>query len=358
MKLVVLKRVSLIFINFLILLFSFGCGNYQLPDQKTKNWLYSDPYNLKAGKTGLKPKGNNLLVVQGDSLYKISKRENISLRSLIIENQIKAPYIIYPGQKLRVPKQTTYTVKRGENIYGIARTLKINSGLLVRKNNLQPPYLLKAGQKLLIPLEPNIVNKKADNKTRKVTLLTSTPNITPNTAKAKNLNLWNKAFKRNLHGRYNGLSAKFLWPIRGRILIGFGPRKGGLHNDGINIAAPRGTKIRAAENGIVVYSGNQLRGFGNLALIRHKNGWMTAYAHASSLNIKRGDTVQRGEVIGQVGRTGSVAKPQLHFELRKNNKPKDPRKYLTLKLSLLRLFKGIDTFLSSNLLYKLPGHSS
>jgi murein DD-endopeptidase MepM/ murein hydrolase activator NlpD len=119
-----------------------------------------------------------------------------------------------------------------------------------------------------------------------------------------------------------------LWPLRGEIVSDFGGKPGGLQNDGINIGAPRGTPIRAADAGTVVYAGNELRGFGNLLLIRHKDGWVTAYAHAEELLVKRGDQVRRGQAIARVGSTGNVTTPQLHFEVRKGSRPLNPRDYL------------------------------
>jgi murein DD-endopeptidase MepM/ murein hydrolase activator NlpD len=119
-------------------------------------------------------------------------------------------------------------------------------------------------------------------------------------------------------------SGKFLWPVSGKIVSPFGPKEGGLHNDGINVAAPLGTPVRAAENGVVVYAGNELRGFGNLLLVRHADGWVSAYAHCDALLVKRGASVKRGQVIARVGQTGSVGAPQLHFELRKSGQAVDP----------------------------------
>jgi murein DD-endopeptidase MepM/ murein hydrolase activator NlpD len=119
-------------------------------------------------------------------------------------------------------------------------------------------------------------------------------------------------------------SGKFLWPVNGKIVSPFGPKDGGSHNDGINIAAPLGTPVRAADGGVVVYAGNELRGFGNLLLIRHADGWVSAYAHCDALLVKRGDQVKRGQVIGRVGQSGNVSAPQLHFELRKGAEAVDP----------------------------------
>lgn len=121
---------------------------------------------------------------------------------------------------------------------------------------------------------------------------------------------------------------RFIWPVRGEVIGRFGGSAQGLHNDGINIAVPEGTPIRAADNGVVAYAGNEIQGFGRLVLIKHAGGWMTAYAHASRLEVRRGDTVRRGQVIARAGRSGSVDRPQLHFEIRRDARPVDPLDHL------------------------------
>lgn len=120
----------------------------------------------------------------------------------------------------------------------------------------------------------------------------------------------------------------FIWPASGKVISGFGPKKGGLYNDGINIAAKSGSDIKAASDGEVVYSGNELRGYGNMLLIKHNNGYLTAYAHASEVLVKKGDVVTSGQTIGRIGRTGHVSSPQLHFSIRQGRKAIDPAKYL------------------------------
>jgi murein DD-endopeptidase MepM/ murein hydrolase activator NlpD len=117
--------------------------------------------------------------------------------------------------------------------------------------------------------------------------------------------------------------------VRGRVIAGFGSETSGQHNDGINLAVPEGTSIKAAEEGTVAYAGNELKGYGNLLLVRHSNGFVTAYAHASELLVKRGDQVKRGQIIARAGQTGSVSSPQLHFEIRKGATPVDPMRYLS-----------------------------
>jgi murein DD-endopeptidase MepM/ murein hydrolase activator NlpD len=123
-------------------------------------------------------------------------------------------------------------------------------------------------------------------------------------------------------------SSKFLTPVAGKVISSYGPKSDGLHNDGINIKAPEGTPVRAAENGVVVYAGNELEASGNLIIIRHQDRWMTAYAHMSKLLVKRGDTVKRGQSIGTVGSTGSVDSPQLHFEVRRGTEALNPKQYI------------------------------
>ena len=124
----------------------------------------------------------------------------------------------------------------------------------------------------------------------------------------------------------NGTS--FRWPVRGRIISAFGSKPNGEKNDGINLAVPEGTSVKAAEAGTVIYAGNELAGYGNLVLIRHADGWVTAYAHNSDLLVKRGDQVRRGQAIAHAGMSGSVNAPQVHFELRRGAKPVNPLDYL------------------------------
>ncbi|WP_423414408.1 LysM peptidoglycan-binding domain-containing protein [Hyphomicrobium sp. B1] len=123
-------------------------------------------------------------------------------------------------------------------------------------------------------------------------------------------------------------SVKLRWPASGKIIAGFGSRPDGTHNDGINLQVPLGTDVHAAESGVVAYAGSELKGYGNLVLLRHDNGWVTAYAHNDELLVKRGDKVRRGQVIAKAGKTGSVDRPQLHFELRQGSRPVDPIPYL------------------------------
>jgi murein DD-endopeptidase MepM/ murein hydrolase activator NlpD len=125
-----------------------------------------------------------------------------------------------------------------------------------------------------------------------------------------------------------GALPTFRWPVRGKVITSYGAKTNGKANDGINLAVPEGTPVKAAEDGVVAYSGNELKGYGNLVLVRHSNGYVTAYAHASELLVKRGDTIKRGQVIAKSGQSGEVGSPQLHFEIRKGSSPVDPLQFL------------------------------
>ena len=125
-----------------------------------------------------------------------------------------------------------------------------------------------------------------------------------------------------------GALPTFRWPVRGKVISSYGPKTNGKANDGINLSVPEGTPVKAAEDGVVDYSGNEQNSYGNLVLVRHSNGYVTAYAHASEVLVKRGDVVKRGQIIAKSGQSGEVGSPQLHFEIRKGSSPVDPRQFL------------------------------
>jgi murein DD-endopeptidase MepM/ murein hydrolase activator NlpD len=125
-----------------------------------------------------------------------------------------------------------------------------------------------------------------------------------------------------------GALPTFRWPVRGKVITAYGAKANGKANDGINLAVPEGTPVKAADDGTVTYAGNELKSYGNLVLIKHANGYVTAYAHASELLVKRGDTIKRGQVIAKSGQSGEVQSPQLHFEIRKGQAPVDPLQFL------------------------------
>ena len=281
-------------------------------------------------------------VREGDSLYGIARQNGVALRSLIDANRLKAPYVIFPGQILTMPGKRYHVVAGDESIYAISQLYDVDMGALVRVNNIPPPYRIAKGQRLRLPGGSSIrqvatapPSPDTSNSPPAIREEVPSPVVGPPSLPRREIRPVEpppprvaKAEPRPLSEPPRRSSGKFLWPVRGRLLVGFGPRKGGFHNDGINIAAPKGTPVLAAENGVVVYAGNQLQGFGNMVLVKHSGGWMTAYAHNSKLLVGRGDTVRRGQKISYVGSSGSVSQPQLHFELRRGDRAVDPRRYL------------------------------
>ncbi len=264
--------------------------------------------------------GGTVVVQKGDSVYAIARRVGVPVRAMIEANRLKPPYRLYVGRKLYIPRVHSHQVVKGDTLHGVARQYDINVYELARQNDLGPPYTIRIGQLLRLPgVEKTVTNVKPVTNPSRVTK--------PQAASGKSL----PAPKRraiNVPTPPKASGKGFAWPIRGRVVSNFGAKDKGLHNDGINIMAPKGTPVRAVENGVVAYAGNELRGFGNLLLIKHSGGWITAYAHNDSLLVRRGDKVGKGQVISKVGSTGSVTIPQLHFEIRRGKKLYDPKKYL------------------------------
>ena len=258
---------------------------------------------------------NVVRVSRGDTLYSIARRENVSVRALIERNNLKAPYRIYPGQRLVIPRQRYYTVKRGDTLYSIAKKHDMTVAQLARLNNLKSPYTLSVGQKLKLTEwdEPASSNTKATSSKQTTTKTTATSK--------------SSSFNKNVSIPKSAQSKRFDKPASGKIIQGFSSTEN-AHNEGINIAGKLGDPIKAADSGQVVYAGNELKGYGNLMLIKHKDGWITAYAHNDKLLVKKGAQVARGQKIATMGKTGNVKTPQLHFEVRYKTKVVDPQLYL------------------------------
>jgi len=209
----------------------------------------------------------------------------------------------------------THVVKPGETVYRISSMYKVEQGDLKSANSIGPDNGLRVGQRLSIPgNQPN--NRRVA--AAPVRPVTGTPASGAPTPRSK-----------PPLATPPPATGEFIWPAEGRIISRFGPKADGLHNDGINIAVPEGTPVRAAQSGVVAYAGNELRGYGNLLLVRHSNGWMTAYAHNGELLVPRGATVTKGQTIALAGRTGSVQTAQVHFEIRRGAEALDPIKAMS-----------------------------
>ena len=291
----------------------------------------------KARPTVVAPESGEVSVEKGDTLYSISQKYNVPLRDLVEENKLAPPYALAVGQKLKLPGTKYHSVAQGETLYSISRMYSVDLNSLARANNIAAPYGLAVGQKLRLPASVGarsaavrvaVADSAAAAKPEIPKPEIAKPKAEPDDKKAPAVAApapkQSSAPVGKLPAAAGRTSTKFSWPVQGRILSNFGAKKNGLYNDGINIGAPKGASVKAAENGVVAYAGNELKGMGNLVIIQHSGGWMTVYAHLDAMNVKRGSKVAVGEKIGTVGSTGKVGEPQLHFEIRNGTRAYNP----------------------------------
>src|SRR5215831_11003822 len=294
--------------------------------------------------------GSAVTVGHGETVEGIARRHGVPASAILQTNGIRDASQIRPGQRLVIPRHITSTtqtasvprsmgrnvhiVRSGDTLMNVARRNGITVAALARANHLQTSSQLSVGDRLTIPgghsavasvaPAPQNVQPRAlpvEKVSAPVKVASVGPVQTASVAKEE---------PRLAETPVKAAEAMpaFRWPVRGRVIAGFGSKPNGTQNDGINLAVPEGTPIKAADDGVVAYAGNELKGYGNLVLIRHSNGFVSAYAHASELMVKRGDSIKRGQVIGHAGQTGNVTSPQLHFEIRKGSTPVDPTQYL------------------------------
>ncbi len=264
------------------------------------------------------PANGTHTVVRGNTVYSIARLYGVPVRSIIETNGLQPPYLLKVGDRLRLPTRRTHRVTQGDTVYSISRVYQVPMSELMRVNGIQPPYTIVIGQELAVPTGSAHTNAAVPLAVPAAPIAAPRPaarQATPNQVAV-------------LPSPPPRTGRLFLWPVKGEVLSGFGAQPGGRHNDGINIGARRGATVIAAESGVVAYAGNELRGFGNLLLIKHADGFMTAYAHNDALLVKRGQKVKKGEAIARVGSSGSVGRPQLHFEIRKGRKAVNPLDYL------------------------------
>jgi murein DD-endopeptidase MepM/ murein hydrolase activator NlpD len=241
----------------------------------------------------------------------------------------------------------TVIVASGDNLYSLSRRYGVSVGEIQRANNLTDAQV-RIGQRLVIPgasdAKPRAATKVAARETRPAPVPSPKPeapavhSVKTTTIPAPGSKPAVAASDEVIGGRNQQVASvdrlptpepmsgnSFRWPVQGRIISAFGTKPDGGHNDGINVAVPEGTSVK----GVVAYAGNELKGYGNLVLIRHSNNWVSAYAHNDEILVHRGEQVRRGQVIAKAGNTGQVTQPQLHFELRKGSRPVDPTKYMS-----------------------------
>ncbi|MGY3615403.1 peptidoglycan DD-metalloendopeptidase family protein [Bradyrhizobium sp. USDA 10063] len=311
--------------------------------------------------------GTAIIVGTSDTLEVLSKRYNVSTAEILRANGYKGPRALSPGQQLIIPRPAAvaaapapavappaskpvavaataggfHYVNKGDTLHSIARQHHISPAELAKANHLDQSAKLSLGMKLTVPGAKTAAAAPAAPAPAPAPLAAPTapaPKVVaaaqPQAARlvqpAANVEAPAPAAEPVAVKPSETTSSlpTFRWPARGKVITGYGAKTNGKSNDGINLAVPEGTPVKAAEDGVVAYSGNELKGYGNLILVRHSNGYVTAYAHASELLVKRGDTIKRGQVIAKSGQSGEVSSPQLHFEIRKGSSPVDPLQFL------------------------------
>jgi murein DD-endopeptidase MepM/ murein hydrolase activator NlpD len=309
--------------------------------------------------------GPTVRVETGMTLYSIARANGLTVQQLAAANNIDAPYTVSTGRVLRIPGAkmaqapvrklvplvqeeeqqvaaepvkkmkagAAHVVESGDTLYSLGRQYGVSPFAIADINGLSHNKALSLGQKLRIPAGGVAQAVKAKPAAKEEIADTSADvpaeQVAEDVPAKKPLVL-----KPVAEAPADAGALAMRWPVKGKVISGYGAKPNGLKNEGINIAVPEGTSVRAAEGGVVAYAGNELKGYGNLVLIRHAGGYVTAYAHASELMVKRGDTVKRGDVIAKAGQTGAVQSPQLHFEVRKGASALDPYKYLSTSTAM------------------------
>ena len=304
--------------------------------------------------------GTTIIVGTSDTLDTLSRHYNVSPAAILQANGYKGPRALSPGQQLIIPRPTTaaaapaskavaattatpsvHVVNRGDTLLSIARRNHVSIAELAKANNLDRSAKLKLGMKLTVPgaktaavtpaAQPGAGAQPATASTSPATKLaavTPKPQKKARLAQATTTPAELSAETPVKATEATGALPTFRWPVRGKVITSYGAKTNGKANEGINLSVPEGTPVRAAEDGVVDYSGNELKSYGNLVLVRHSNGYVTAYAHASEVLVKRGDAIKRGQIIAKSGQSGEVGSPQLHFEIRKGSSPVDPLQFL------------------------------
>lgn len=317
------------------------------------------PYALQPGQRLRLPPQREHVVQSGETVYAIARRYQVPMAELVRINNIAPPYAIRTGQKLRLPDPVGEIETAA--VPGIPTPPSVAQSAVQVVELPPPPNGPKPGTPYAAPpaaqqaptasqlAAPPPVAKPAGKPDSSMAPTPLTPGDNPQVAvgqtpppgvvpssppsapvapppvtPAPAAPAPTESAAVIVPPAPNPPAQGFVWPVRGELISRFGDKGPGLRNEGINIAAARGTPVVAADSGVVVYSGNELKGFGNLILIRHANGWVTAYAHNDTLLVARGDQVERGQEIARVGSTGNVSSPQLHFEVRKGSERIDP----------------------------------
>ena len=265
----------------------------------------------------------------GDTIRSIANRLGAGSEAIARANNLSAPFVIRAGERLRIPGGRYHLVRAGETGIAIARAYGVEWSGIVSANDLTEPYILRTGMRVLIPGadRPRSAAERAAAFSLDIDdiLTGGEPALAANKAPAKPV-----ASSRRVLPATAAVAppvaapGRFVWPIDGKVVTRFGRGRTGERSDGIEIAAPVDTPIRAAADGTVAYVGDSIAALGGLVIVKHGGTWTSIYGHASSLKVQRGQAVKRGQVIALSGDTGFSDRPQLHFELRRGRTPVDP----------------------------------
>jgi murein DD-endopeptidase MepM/ murein hydrolase activator NlpD len=319
----------------------------------------------------------NHIVAKSETLFSIARQYNIPILPIIVANSLQPPYALKTGQKLKIPEGKFHEVQSGETLYSISRTYGVDMSGIVKLNNLNQPYNVVLGQKLQIPFPTDLPSEsmveQEDNEpieqqvqqnynlseadeskpasfrrstggvlgeirttqegkfiaseNAKIDTEVETQNLAAETSEKIKETIKDEKPKAAQVQKVVEDDGKFMWPVQGKVIKKFG-QSGGEYNDGINIAASSGTAVKASKSGRVVYTGNSLKSFGNLIIIKHDDGLLSAYAHLNNVNVKKDQEISKGQTIGTVGSTGKVTSPQLYFAIRKGKTAKNPQDFL------------------------------
>lgn len=348
-----------------------GVSSYAPPTRSPIETTATVPPRSVAAARPAAPGGTTIIVGTSDTLDILAKRYNVSPAAILQANGYKGPRVLSPGQQLIIPRQSAvaaaapapapaasrpvavsaaapsvHVVNRGDTLMSIARRNQVPVAELAKANNLDQSAKLSLGMKLTVPGARSAAVAPVTQPVAAAPAQPAAPIAAPATSKiasaggppqsarlaSATTNIVDEKPAAEAApvkpSEATGALPTFRWPVRGKVITSYGAKTNGKSNDGINVAVPEGTPVKAAEDGVVAYSGNELKGYGNLVLVRHSNGYVTAYAHASELLVKRGDTIKRGQIIAKSGQSGEVGSPQLHFEIRKGSSPVDPLQFL------------------------------
>lgn len=270
------------------------------------------------------------VVKPGDTLRGVGNRTGAGSEAIARANGLAAPYMIQAGQRLQIPGGRYHLVAEGETGIGIATAYGIAWRRILDANGLSEPYVLRRGQRLLLPEQnqsrsASIEERAAAFRIDIDDVLTGGQPATSDKAPAARTTAAPRPLPSNVPAAQPGsFSGSFAWPATGKIVSRFGPGQSGAKNNGIDIGVPAGTPIRASADGVVAYAGDKVAVFGGLVLINHGSGWVSAYGHASRVDVVRGQKVTKGQIIGLTGDSGYASQPKLHFEIRKDRAPVNP----------------------------------